>query len=93
MKLLDSNRYWLPGSQKRFLHIASVERGVHEYMCFANVENNQIYIEEITGGSLQFIEEDKLVEEIQFFLTYNGLLDLNKPLLSDNEWLRRRKTT
>ena len=93
MKLMDSNRFWLPGTDKKYIHLASVSHGVHEYLCFANAETNQVYIEEVTGGHLEFIEDDALAEEIQQFLIHHKVLLMARPLLSDDDWLRRGKTS
>ena len=87
MKLLNSNRFYLPG-QTEFLHLASVSDGVKEYICFANVHNQKVYIEDISNGSPSFIEDDFLVEAIADFLTRKKVLDLSKPLLPDDIWYR-----
>lgn len=87
MKLIDTNRYHLPGTNGKFLHIATVHAGVREFMCFADIEQSQVYIEEITGGQLHFIEDDSLADGISAFLTYHGVLDLSRPLLPDEQWL------
>jgi len=91
MKLIDSNRYYLPGTSGRWIHIATVHHGLREYMCFADRSNNKMYIEEITGGSLEFIDDDSLAQGLADFVTDRCVLDVTKPLLSDNEWLRKSK--
>jgi len=83
-KLLDTNRYWLPGLEKRALHIASLSDGLHEYMCFS--VSGKIYIEEITGGHLEFIDDDSLAAALSDFLTHNKVLDSSRPLLPDDYW-------
>jgi hypothetical protein len=89
--LKDSNRFYLPGTRKRFLHLASVNYGLREYVCFADRLTIDIYIEEITGGcSPQLVEDDKLVEAIEEFLKGKGILDMNRPLIPDQEWYRRK---
>lgn len=90
--LIDTNRYNLKGTNNRFLHLATVQRGLREYMCFIDKTNGKTYIEEITGGSLQFIEDDFLAEELTNFLTETGVLNIGKPALPDTDWLRTRKT-
>ena len=90
MKLINSNRFSLPGTSGAWLHLATVNEGVREFMCFAEVKTRKIYVEEITGGNLQFIEDDALAEGIHNFLTELGLLDMHKPLLPDDQWLRRK---
>ena len=68
------------------MHLATIQRNLREYMCFANVTTQQIYIEEITGGQLQFIEDDGLAGAIHDFLTDRGILRIDRPLLSDQDW-------
>jgi len=86
MKLVDSNRFYLPGTNNRYLHLATLHNGIREYMCFAEVGAQKIYIEEITGGSLQFIEDEALAGALHEFLREAGVLDINKPLLPDKVW-------
>lgn len=88
MKLINSNRFYLAGTSTRFLHLATVHNGVREFMCFVDRFSRQVYIEEITGGQLEFINDDSLAQGISDFLTDKNLLDMTKPLLSDDEWLR-----
>ena len=91
MKLINSNRFSLAGTSGAWLHLATVSEGVREFMCFAELKTRKIYIEEATGGSLQFIEDDALAEGIHSFLTERGVLDMHKPLLPDDKWLRKKK--
>lgn len=91
MKLINSNRYSLAGTNGVWLHLATVAEGVREFMCFTQVKTRKVYIEEITGGNLQFIEDDALAEGIHNFLTERGVLDMAKPLLPDDKWLRKKK--
>ena len=99
MKLTDTNRFYLKNTGDRFLHLATVQHLLREYMCFVDLRPGpgtpgpRIYIEEITGGQLEFIGDDALAEELTAFLTYHHVLDYSKPLMSDDEWLRRGKTT
>lgn len=86
MKLVDTNRYYLPGTGA--LHLASVQEGVHEYICFYLA--GKIYIEEITGGHLEYIEDDSLAQGLTDFLTFQGVLSSNKPLLPDQSWLVKK---
>ncbi len=88
-KLLNSNRYYLPNTDNRFLHLATVHHSVREYICFADTKTQNIYIEEITRGILQWISDDKLVESNSSFLTEKNGLDISKPLLEDKDWLHR----
>ena len=86
MKLLDSNRYYLPNTRQQYLHIATVQHQLREYLCFAHIATQRIYIEEVTGGQLAFISDDGLAEGLHHFLTEHGVLDIKRPLLPDKEW-------
>ena len=88
--LANNNRFDLPGTDGRFLHLATIHKSVREFMCFADKHYGKIYIEEITGGNLSFIKDDSLVESITEFLRERGVLDIGKPTLPDEQWLRRR---
>jgi len=82
MKVINSNRFYFPGTTA--LHLASIQDGLKEYICF--YLDGKIYIEEITGGHLEFIEDDNLAEELLNFLTLQKILDPTKPLLTDKQW-------
>lgn len=93
MKLADSNRFYLNGTGERFLHLATVHEQLREYMCFMDLFTQKVYIEEITGGSLQFIEDESLAEELHAFLVDKGVLGVSRPTLPDDEWLTKGKAT
>jgi len=67
-KLLDSNRFYLQGTNQRFLHLASIIRGIREYIFFLDMQTSQSYIEEITGGDLEKIEDDELWDALANFI-------------------------
>ena len=91
-KLINSNRFPLPGTNNRFLHLATVQDSIKEYICFVDTRTTQIYIEEITGGAGPFfIEDDSVVQDITNFLTEKGTLDISKPLIPDNIWYSKKK--
>jgi len=91
-KLINSNRFQLPGTNNKFLHIATIQKGLKEYICFADTQTTQIYIEEITGGAGPFfIEDNSLVEDITNFLTEKRVLDISKPLIPDKIWYSKKK--
>jgi hypothetical protein len=69
--------------------MATVHDGVREFMCFTDVQTRKTYIEEITGGSLYFIDDDALAAALAHFLTENKVLDMGNPMLPD-EWLRHK---
>ena len=89
MKLLNTNRFILKG-QTRFLHLASIEDGPREFMCFADKETQKVYIEEVSGGTLCFITDDGLAQELNDFLVFKGVLLMDRPLLTDKDWYCRK---
>lgn len=91
MKLVDSNRFYLPNTRGQYLHLATVQRNLREYICFAHVKTQKIYIEEITGGSLQFINDDQLADALHSFLVDRGVLRMDRPLLPDKQWYEMSK--
>ncbi len=76
MKLLNTNRFSLPGTHNRFVHIATVQDGLSEFMCFFDGLEKKMYIERITASSLEFIEDDKLAQDLNDFLMDNHVIDL-----------------
>lgn len=89
MKLIDTNRYFLKGTNDRFLHLASIQDGLQEYICLYDVHTTQMYIERITGGHMEFIEDDSLAAALEHFLRRHGVLDISNPTIPDSDWLRR----
>ena len=81
MKLLNTNRFYLKGTDNRFIHLATVHHGFGEYICFVDKRNQQVYIEELSGGHLAFIDDDALAQGLTDFLTLRGVLDMTKPMI------------
>lgn len=82
----DSNKYWLPvaNAPYRWLHIATIQNNYNrEFLLFMDVVTNKVYIEEVVGGGLTFIEDDELVKSINFYAEVMGLktIDRSKPLV------------
>lgn len=90
MKFLDRNKYALKGTNGRFFHLASIQHGVREYMCFVDKHTTKIYIEEITGGHLEFIKDESLANELAAFCTAKGVLNTNQPFMPDDIWCKMR---
>ena len=63
------------------MHLATVHDNFREFMCFIDKQTQKVYIEEISGGSLQFIEDDQLAHELAAFLTMHKVLDVTKEIL------------
>jgi hypothetical protein len=78
IKILNKNIFFLSGTKKRFKHLASVQMGVREFMCFFDVLTSKVYIEEISGGHLEFIEDDKLAKELAVFMDEHGLTEISR---------------
>jgi hypothetical protein len=76
MKLINTNRFAMPGTNGRFVHIATVQDSTHEYICFWDKAVRKLYIEEITGGTLTYIDDDNLVKEISTFLFEKNITNL-----------------
>lgn len=93
MKLTDTNRYFLntPIQPRRFLHLATIQDGLRDYICLFDTLEKKTYIEDFTGGfGPNFIEDDLLAEELVAFLKEHKVLDVSKPILSDREWLWKK---
>jgi len=86
MKIIDSNRYYLPNTHKEYIHLATIQHQLREYICFAHVSTQKVYIEEITGGSLEWIADDGLAQALHDFLQDRAVLDMKRPLVPDKEW-------
>jgi len=79
-KLADGTEWEMPvqNAANRWYHLATVYKGVREYMCFTDKILGKTYIEEIVGGHLEFIEDDALVQAIYEFLKEKGVLEIKK---------------
>lgn len=86
LRLINSERFFLPGTQNRFMHFGTAHSGVREFMCFIDTVDKKVYIEEITGGHLEFINDDKLAEELAAFFTYHKLMNMDRPVVPDKTW-------
>lgn len=64
IKIADKNKYPLPKTNGRFIHIATMHYGLREFIYFVDKATQQSYIEEITGGTLQIIEDDNLWNDL-----------------------------
>lgn len=76
MRLIDTNRYYLQGTNNRFVHVATVSDNFREFISFFDRLDRKLYIEEMTGGSLIFIEDDSLAKEISDFLFDKNVTNL-----------------
>jgi len=76
MKLLNTNRFYLIGTHNRFVHIATIQNGFHEYMAFYDSIEKKFYVEEISASGLVYIEDDNLAKELGDFLFHKKITDL-----------------
>lgn len=88
-KLGTTNVFELPGTAGRFIHIATVHNSMKEYICFIDTIENRCYIEDITGGSLKFIEDDNLAFDIAKFLEDIGITDMKNVSEVTKAWRRK----
>jgi len=68
--MIDTNPFPLkiPECPNAIWHLATVHEGVREYIYYVTLWDRQFYLEEITGGSLQKIEEDERWEALAHFI-------------------------
>lgn len=78
IKIADKRPYALPGTNGRFWHLATIHYGIREFIYFIDKQNGITYIEEITGGTLNVINDDKLWNDLAQTLKENKL-DLMGP--------------
>jgi hypothetical protein len=93
MQLIDTNKYYLNGTRERFLHLSTVHMGLREFMCFQDISDGKIYIEEMVGGKLLFVEDDSLASALEWFLTEKGILSADTPGMPDHLWRQDPKHT
>lgn len=69
LRLLSSQRYPLPGTEERFLHLGTIIGGFREFLVLADTLTMKGHIQEITGGTLREIEkgEEELWQELNAF--------------------------
>ena len=67
-KILNKNRYPLPGTKGRYIHLASIQHSLREFIYFVDRKTNKTYIEEITGGRMEAIDDDNLWNDLAMTL-------------------------
>lgn len=72
-QIKDKTKYPLPGTNGRFIHLATILYSVREFIYFVDKNTQQSYIEEITGGSLRTIDDDNLWNDLAQTLKEQGL--------------------
>lgn len=63
----------------KWIHLATVQRGLREYIAFKKEGDNHVYVEIIDPHELKFqkIKDDNEWKDIVAFLTAAGLLGIN----------------
>ncbi len=74
-RLASKEMFDLPGTNGRFVHLASIHKSVREYMLFVDTQTDRCYIEEVSGGHLEFIEDDALAVDLAKFCESRSLSD------------------
>lgn len=64
-KVINTNHFPLKGTNDRFWHMATITKGVREFMVFIDTVGQATYIEEITGGGLNKILEDDIWADLR----------------------------
>jgi hypothetical protein len=72
-KILDKNRYPLPGTNGRYIHLASIQHSLREFIYFLDQQTHKTDIEEITGGRMEAIDDDNLWNDLAMTLKEAGL--------------------
>ena len=63
----------------KWVHLATIKRGLDEYVCVKNALDGKVYIEEITStGSFKHIADDKLWKDLTLFLTEQGVIGIDR---------------
>ena len=78
--LVNKVRQFLPSppfQYQRFLHLATIVRGLKEYCAFADIESNSIYIEEVDARAANLfvkIQSDSEWRDLYGFLMQNDIV-------------------
>ncbi len=79
-KLVDSNIYPLVGTNERYWHMSTTSAGLRTFLQFFDAETNKMYLEELKGGQLEFIDDDIVFNDLGQFLNELKLLDLQRTI-------------
>jgi len=77
----------------RWEHRVTIGRRGKRYMVFLDNLENTIYIEEITSGSLEQIDDDPLLESLSRFAASKGFLAILPPLPKPREYNQKGQKT
>lgn len=83
----DTNLFYLPGN-KHMIHIASLGRGLHEYIVMLDTRTEKMYIEEVVlesknfsddvWANLKFIDDDNLAFDLAKFCELKKIIDMER---------------
>lgn len=89
LKVKNCSRFRLPGSNKHFIHLGTIEYGIREFIvfhCTAGPKAGNTYIEEVVLTSVdwtedvfancKFVSDDNLAQDLAAFATEQGLLNI-----------------
>ena len=68
-RFTDLNPFPLPGTNGKFIHLATIQYGLREFIYFTQKDTHLTWIEEITGGKLIEITDDNLWNDLAMFVT------------------------
>lgn len=74
-KIISTDKFYLavPNDPGRWKHLASITLGVREFVFLEDTRDGRRYIEEITGGHLEKIDDDPLWHALMQFIDNSGL--------------------
>lgn len=84
-KMIDTNKRWMKTmtpegkySEGKILFLAEIHytvpnKGYRIFIAFCDTVSMQFYIEELLGGSLYYIEDDRLAEDLNRFLDMHSI--------------------
>ena len=67
-ELVDDKKYALQGTKGRFIHMATVRGGLREFVLLQDQALGDIYLNEVTAGGVEMIEDDSLFKAVYAFL-------------------------
>lgn len=81
-KLASRTRFNLPTNifyGGPWIHLATVNRSINEYVAIQNEKTGDVYLEQISGtGHFHHISDEKLWEDLLRFLVSKGVLGFTK---------------
>jgi len=91
MKIINTNIFYLPNTNNRFIHLATIQDNLREYIYFKDssprlFHSPPSYIEELTGGHLTRIKSDDKVREVEQLLLDNNVHDCQRVSIVDALW-------